>query len=128
MDSQLSCAKHLYFMNFGSFITMKRNGEFEKYLQYKISKEMELDWSREIQSDIVLEIKQGRNLWKIDALSKINLPQNELLAAFCELSVCSQKEAIAEMLFKLEPLIDSELFKKVKLLFRTGDDPKPMKK
>ena len=119
MISRLSCAKRIFFENYGNSFTMKRNGEYEKYLRFKIPKEIELEWSRQIQNDIVSEIMQGKNLWKITALSQINLPKSELLSAFYQLALCSQKEAITEMLFKQEPLIEKEIYENIKALFRT---------
>jgi hypothetical protein len=56
-NNNLIVAKELFTKYDGSFFFMDREGEYDKYRQYGISKEQEILWTEEIQQHYLLNVK-----------------------------------------------------------------------
>lgn len=111
-------AKELYFINFANLTTMKKNGEFREYSKFCVPKDTEHEWSLEIKENLMNEICSGANLLHVVPLSHMNLPEKEILDAFKLLSSCSFSKQIYDMIQKLFPLFDDDLYKKIIAFFQ----------
>ncbi len=129
-------ARELYFINFASFITMKKNGEFEEYCKYSISKETEQKWSYEVKEKLMEDILNKNNYTHVVNLSRINLPENEILDDFRTLSLSLKKNEILQHIEKFDNLFEKDIYTKIVTIFRTNeigwgkteDGSKPLKK
>ncbi len=106
-------AKEIYFNNFGNFLTMKRNGEYHDYIKKKVSGEIEYQWSIEIKNNLIDDIINKGEFFKIVPLSRINLPENEIIEAFKLLSLQCPKVEIRETLNKLQNLISPNIYEQL---------------
>ena len=55
-SSDIDRAKRLYFSNYANYYNMKRNGEYEEYMQYSMPDTVEQEWSRIILDSLVKKI------------------------------------------------------------------------
>lgn len=106
-------AREIYFDNFGNFLTMKRNGEYREYVRKKVSVETEYQWSIEIKNHLVDDIINKGEFVKIVPLSRINLPENEIVEAFKALSLKCSKVKIRQTLEQLQNLISTNIYEKL---------------
>ncbi len=73
---------------------------------------------------MILDLVNGNNLIRVINLANINLPENEIIDAFKMLSKSKLRNEIENMIEKLKPLFDSDLYDKIIILFsncKTGD-------
>lgn len=117
VDIDCEKAKQLYFANFANHMTMRKNGEYEEYSKYHISTETEQKWSREVRDKLVADIISGKDLLKVSALARINLPEREIIESFQLLRESSLCTIILDTIVQLKELIDPELFKRIIRLF-----------
>lgn len=110
-------AKEIYFDNFGNFMTMKRNGEYRNYVKYKISSEEEYHWSLEIKKLLIDDIVLNGDFLKIAPLSRINLPENEIIESFKTISFQCPNSKIRQTLELLQNLIPPNIYEKIFPLF-----------
>ncbi len=110
-------AKELYFINFANHMTMKKNGEFNEYIKFRIPKETEHEWSLEVKDKLMDEICSGSNLLQVVQLARVNLPKSEILHAFELLSLSSLKDKILASIEQLKPLFEPSLYKEIVKLF-----------
>ena len=110
-------AKNIYFANNACFMTMKRNGEYETYHKFKIPVETEIDWSREVKKLLVTDILKGNKLYKVVALSNINMAQNEIVESFRMLAESPLKKEIYAEVIKQKKLIQEEIYLKILACF-----------
>ena len=118
MGTDYERAKELYLNNFANHMTMKKNGEFKEYNKFHIPKDTEYEWSLEVKERLMDEICSGSNLLQVVQLSRINLPENEIMGAFKLLASCSLNNQIYDMIQKLCPLFDRNLYDKIIALFQ----------
>ena len=110
-------AKELYFDNFGNFHTMDKNGECREYIKKGASAEEERQWSMEIKEMLIDDITQKKDFVKIVPLSRVNLPENEIVEAFRIVSQRCSKAEVREMLKRLQPLVAPEMYQQIFPLF-----------
>lgn len=116
-------AKKIYFDNFGSYITMKKNGEYSEYNKYNVSKALEYEWSIKIKDNLLMDIVDGKNLIRVINLANINLPENQIIDAFEMLAKSKLRNEIENMIEKLKPLFDNDLYNKIIVKYKqSGDD------
>ena len=106
-------AKEIYFDNFGNFSTMKQNGEYREYIRRKISVELEYQWSVEIKNFLIDDIIDKEEFFKIVPLSRVNLPENEIIEAFKVLSLQCSKDKLRDNLKKLQTLISPQIYEHI---------------
>lgn len=106
-------AREIYFDNFGNFSTMKRNGEYREYIRNNISAELEYQWSIEVKNVLVRDIIGKEEFWKIVPLSRVNLPENEIIEAFKLISMSCSKGKFRDNLEKLKELISPEIYEHI---------------
>ena len=106
-------AREIYFDNFGNFSTMKRNGEYREYIRRKISVELEYQWSVEIKNILIDDIIDKEEFFKIVPLSRVNLPENEIIEAFRVISLRCSKDKIRQNLEQLQNLISPHIYEQV---------------
>ena len=94
-------AKNLYFDNFANHMTMRKNGEYEEYRRYAVPKEVEYNWSLELKELLIEQILGGENLLQVLQLSRISLPEDEVLDAFKYLSQSTKKRRYTKPLHSL---------------------------
>lgn len=114
-------ARKIYFDNFGSYITMKKNGEYSEYNKYNISKILEYEWTTKIKDNLMTDIIDGNNLIRVVNLANINLPEDEIIDIFKKLATSKSRNEIKNMIEKLKPLFDENLYNKIIIVFKTGD-------
>ena len=110
-------AKELYFDNFGNFHTMDKNGEYCEYIKKKASAEEEQQWSVEIREMLIDDIVKKKDFVKIVPLSRVNLPENEIVEAFRTIAQRCSKAEVREMLKRLHSLIAPEIYQQIFPLF-----------
>lgn len=110
----LSRAKKIYFMNYGNYGNMKRNGEYEDYMKYGVSKTLEDEWSSMIIKDLSKRIKSGEEVWRVVNLANIRASETEIMKCFQELSNAPNAHEILAAIEKAEVLISPCLFHKIK--------------
>ena len=106
-------AREIYFDNFGNFITMKQNGEYRDYERRKVPVEIERQWSIEIKNHLIDDIVNKGELFKIVPLSRINLPENEVIEAFNTLLLQCSRIKIRQALEQLKNLISPGIFEEL---------------
>ena len=106
-------AREIYFDNFGNFSTMKRNGEYREYIRRKISVELEYQWSVEIKNILIDDIIDKEEFFKIVPLSRVNLPENEIIEAFKVLSLRCSKDKLRDNLEKLQKFISPQIYEHI---------------
>ena len=109
-------AREIYFDNFGNFSTMKRNGEYREYIRRKISVELEYQWSVEIKNILIDNIIGKEEFFKIVPLSRVNLPESEIIEAFKVLSLRCSKDKLRDNLEKLQKLISPQIYEQLNSL------------
>lgn len=110
-------AKEIYFDNFGNFLTMKRNGEYRDYSRKRVSVELESQWSIEIKNHLIDDIVNRGEFLKIVPLSRLNLPENEIMGAFEIISLKCSKAEIRQTLEQLQNLITPSIYEQLVHLF-----------
>ena len=106
-------AREIYFDNFGNFSTMKRNGEYREYIRSKTPVEFEYQWSVEIKNILINDIIDKEEFFKIVPLSRVNLPESEIIEAFkILLSRCS-KNKLRDNLEKMHKLISPQIYEEI---------------
>jgi hypothetical protein len=98
-------------------MTMKKNGEFEEYCKYHIPKEQEHIWSSEVKDMLMKEISTGSNLLQVVQLSRVNLPEDDILDAFRILSETSLRDRILATIMQLSPLFSPRIYQRIMKLF-----------
>ena len=111
-------AKKLYFINYANHMTMKKNGEYDEYIKYNISPEIEHEWSLEVRDKLVEDILSGKDFLKIYSLSRVNLPESEILNAFSLLAVSPFKDEILQNIVTLNKLFEPTIYGKILELFK----------
>ena len=106
-------AREIYFDNFGNFSTMKRNGEYREYVRRKISVELEYQWSVEVKNILIDDIVGKEEFFKIVPLSRVNLPENEIVEAFKVIFLRCSKDKLRQNLEKLKNLISPQIYGQV---------------
>lgn len=104
-------AKELYFINFANHMTMKKNGEFKEYNKFQVSKDTEREWSLEVKDNLVNEICSGSNLLQVVQLSRINLPESEVVDAFKLLYKSPLRDEILTTIEQQKPLFEPNIYK-----------------
>lgn len=117
MDTSIESAKRLYFINFGNHMTMLKNGEYKEYMKYNISPETEYEWSLEIKDQLIEEIISGKDLLKVRTLSRINLPENDIISAFELLANSPLKVEIFNTIKLLGSLFEPSMYEKITKVF-----------
>lgn len=117
MQKDFKRAKELYYANFASYMTMKKNGEFNAYRKFDIPKDVEHEWSIDVKERLIDEVRSGADLLKVVNLSRVNLPKNEIVDAFRSLAECPLRERILSTIEQMEPLFESGLYKSIVRLF-----------
>ncbi len=115
-------AKKIYFDNFGSYITMKKNGEYSEYNKCNISKALEYEWTTIIKDNLMMDIIDGNNLIRVVNLANINLPEDEIIDIFKKLATSKLRNEIENMIEKLKPLFDENLYNKIIIAFEDNQD------
>lgn len=111
-------AKEIYFDNFGNILTMKRNGECRDYIRKRVPAELECQWSIEIRNNLIDDIVNRGEFFKIVSLSRLSLPENEILGAFEIISSKCSKDVIRQHLERLQNLITPNLYEQLIHLFK----------
>lgn len=111
-------AKEIYFDNFGSLLTMKRNGEYRNYIKKRGSLEQEHEWSVEIKNILVDAVINKKDFVKIVPLSRVNLPESEIVEAFKTISLQCSDPKVRESLDKLKILISPNIYERIVVLFK----------
>ena len=106
-------SREIYFDNFGNFSTMKRNGEYREYIRRKVSVSLEYQWSLEIKNILIDDIISKEEFFKIVPLSRVNLPENEIIEAFKVLSLRCSKDKIRQNLEQLQNLIPPQIYEQI---------------
>ena len=106
-------AREIYFDNFGNFSTMKRNGEYREYKRSKTSVEFEYQWSVEIKNILIDDIIGKEEFFKIVPLSRINLPESEIVEAFKILLLRCSKDKLRDNLEKMKKLISPQIYEEI---------------
>ena len=106
-------AREIYFDNFGNFSTMKRNGEYRKYIKSKISVEVEYQWSVEIKNNLMDDIISKEEFFKIVPLSRVNLPEKEIIDAFKVLYLQCSKDKLRDNLEKMQKLMSPQIYEHI---------------
>ena len=117
MKKSTEPAKRIYFDNFGSFGTMKKNGEYKEYQKYHISPEVEFEWGLEIRNQLLAEIIGKNNHLMVVALSRINLSESKIISAFEQLASTPQRDDIFCTINQLKPLFDPLMFESITKVF-----------
>ena len=113
-------ARALYYANFACFMTMRKNGEYDEYCRFKVPKYVEEAWSTDVKERLMEEICREGNLLQVVNLSRVNVPEGEILDAFRTLVSCSLREKVLLTIKRLEALFEKELYKKIVQLFESG--------
>ena len=127
-------AKLLYFINFGNHHNMDENGELKEYQRYHISSEQENIWSHELKDSFMNLILVQDDYLSVLNLSRLELPKDEIIAAFKTLAASSKADKIAKHMRVCAPLYDVIPFNELIELFpeqsitQSGDGSKPLKK
>ena len=111
-------AKEIYFDNFGNILTMKRNGEYRAYIRKRVPIEEESQWSIEIKNNLIDDIVNREEFFKIVPLSRLSLSENEFLEAFEIISSKCSKDVIRQNLERLQNLITPTLYDQLINLFK----------
>lgn len=106
-------AKEIYFDNFGNILTMKRNGEYRDYIRKRVPAMLECQWSVEIKNNLIDDIVNKQEFFKIVPLSRLNLPENEILEAFEIISSKCSKDVLRQNLEQLQNLITPNLYEEL---------------
>ena len=85
-SSDIDRAKRLYFSNYANYYNMKRNGEYEEYMQYSIPDTVEQEWSRIILDSLVKKIQNGEDIWLVYDLANVRIDESEIIKCFQTLS------------------------------------------
>lgn len=84
---------------------------------------MEYEWSTKIKDNLLMDIVDGKNLIRVINLANINLPENEIIDAFKMLATSKLRNEIENMIEKLKPLFDNDLYNKIIITYQqSGDD------
>ena len=117
-EASINAAKRLYFINYANHMTMKMNGEYEDYIKYNISSEIEHEWSLEVREQLVAKILKEKDFLKVYSLSRVNLMENEILDAFALLAASPLKAEILQNIVTLKRLFEPTIYEKICELFK----------
>lgn len=117
-EASNEAAKRLYFINFANHMTMKMNGEYEDYIKYNISSEIEHEWSLEVKDKLLVDILKEKDFLKVYSLSRVNLMENEILDAFALLAASPLKAEILQNIVTLKRLFEPTIYEKICELFK----------
>ncbi len=112
--SDISRAKRLYFSNYASYETMKRNGEYEEYMRYSVPDAFEREWSGIVLGELTEKIQTGEDIWLVSNLANVRTDDSEILKSFRILSKSPNAQTIMAAVEKSEPLIPHRLFERIK--------------
>lgn len=112
-------ARELYVKNYANHMTMKKNGEYEAYCKYRVSKEKERRWSLYVKRKLVDEIRSGSNLLQVVPLAHVNLPRKEIIGVFSILSSCELKDEILAAIEQQKPFFEPDLYEDIVQLWQT---------
>lgn len=115
-------AKEMYFDNFGDYLKMKKNGEYDKYKRQKPTPEQERQWGEELKALLLSDIIDELMYHKMLQLSRIQLPPSEIIDAFREIALQCPKEEAKEALQQLKCSISSEIYQEVFPFFEQAAD------
>ena len=96
---------------------MKRNGEYCDYTRKRVPAELESQWNIEIKNHLIEDIVNRGEFFKIVPLSRLNLPENEILGAFEIISLKCSKAVIRQNLERLQNLITPNMYEQLIHLF-----------
>ena len=94
-------------------MTMKMNGEYEDYIKYNISPEIEHEWSLEVKDKLLVDILKEKDFLKVYSLSRVNLMENEILDAFALLAASPLKAEILQNIVTLKRLFEPTIYEKI---------------
>ena len=100
-------------MNFANYGNMKRNGEYEEYMQYHISEALEQEWGRMIIDDLAGKIRDGKEVWRVANLANIRMDESEIVKCFQGLSKAPNADDIYAATKKVGSLIAPDLLEKI---------------
>ena len=120
-EADIERAKELYFINFANHMTMKKNGEFKEYNKFHVPKDTEREWSLEVKDNLVNEIYSGSNLLQVVQLSRINLPESEVVDAFKLLYKSPLRDEILTTIEQQKPLFEPNIYKLIIEEAQSGD-------
>lgn len=105
----LEKGKSIFFINFGSFNFMKRNGEYEQYMACSIPLKVEQEWNEELIVLLTGKILSGDYfiLWN---LLQMNISMDRKISICQNLSLKVDKIAMRQTLKKQEELFENKQF------------------
>ena len=107
-SSDIDRAKKLYFSNYANYGNMKRNGEYEEYMNYSIPNALEQEWSKIILDSLVKEVQNG-DIWLVYNLANVKIDESEIIKSFQTLSKSPNVRKIITAVEKSESLIPPPL-------------------
>ena len=107
---------------------MKKNGEFKEYNKFHVPKDTEREWSLEVKDNLVNEIYSGSNLLQVVQLSRINLPESEVVDAFKLLYKSPLRDEILTTIEQQKPLFEPNIYRLIIEEAQSVDGSKPLKK
>ena len=113
-SSDIYRAKRLYFSNYANYGNMKRNGEYEEYMNYSIPNALEQEWSKIILDSLLEEVQNGKDIWLVSNLANVRIDESEIIKSFQTLSKSPNVHKIITAVEKSEPLIPPHLFERIK--------------
>jgi len=109
-------ARSLFWENFGNYSNMVRNGEYEEYASFKISKETEYEWSIMLMSELVESNLDG-DKFSLFRISRLALPIESKVDSFRIIASSNVAEATLEHTFKMRDMIDPEVYDTIIQIF-----------
>ena len=114
--------KKLFFYSCGNYDMMSRDGVFETYKKYHIPPEIEDAWSRELKQTLLDDILTRRIFQRVYPLSRLMLPESEIIEAFQILSGSPEKERIQKEIRLLERFFEPEMLKSILAVFSSPEE------
>ena len=103
-------AKKLYYINYANFGNMKRNGEYDEYIKYRVPIRLEQEWSREIRDCLMKKIQSGEDVWLVYNLAQLNIEESEMISSFRHLAQSPNAQDILTVLIKCKLLFQPHIF------------------
>lgn len=114
--------KKLFFYSCGNYDMMSRDGVLETYKKYHIPPETEDAWSRELKQILLDDILTRRIFQRVYPLSRLMLPESEIIEAFQILSCSPEKERIQKEIKLLERFFEPEMLKSILTVFSSPEE------
>lgn len=111
-------AKELYIKNFANYTTMRKNGEYDEYHRFHVPADKEHKWSEEVKDLLIGEILSGSDTLQVTNLTRVNLPENEIVDAFYSLSLSPRRDEVLDAIELLKPLFEPGWYERIVLFFK----------